>query len=218
MKVRVKICGLTEPAGVAAAAAAGADALGFVFAESPRRVEPSRAAELVARLDGSVDLVAVFRLPSRRDLEEALDRFRPDWLQFEFEMAGLVPEAYRHRFLPVFHDAFDVEDRISAYLADATHRPAVLHLEGPGRGGRGIPVDLERAARIAARHPTVLAGGLDPAGVTGVVRAVRPAGVDVSSGVESTKGVKDPERIRNFVAAVRAAERPAGPVAGKEFR
>ena len=218
MTVHVKICGVTEPGGVAAAVGAGADAVGFVFAASPRRVSPARAAELADGIPVEIERVAVLRLPTAREIEEILREFRPDRLQFEFEMAALVPVDYRDRFVPVFHDGPDVERRVAEYLRSAPRSPRAIHLEGPGRGGRGVRVDLDRAARIARMHPTVLAGGLDAVRVPAAVWTVRPFGVDVSSGVESTRGVKDPKKIVEFVAAVRESEQTAPRVREKETR
>jgi len=224
VRVRVKICGLTTPDGVAAAVRAGADALGFVFAESPRRVDVARAAEIARDVPPFVARIAVFRYPSIEEVEHVLDGLAANWVQSE-PVPGLAERiSGRAGLLTVLHDAPDLVDRLErdpdaprrasaanaaeGFLPHDTDRGPVL-LEGPGRGGRGARPDWERAARIAKRATLVLAGGLTPENVGDAVRRVHPYAVDVSSGVETAPGVKSAERILRFVAAVRDAERIA---------
>jgi phosphoribosylanthranilate isomerase len=198
MRVRVKICGLTSPDAVDAAVAAGADAVGFVLAESPRRVSPDVAARLAERVPPFVTRVAVFRHPSVEEIAACLDEFEPDLLQLEPASMGVVPARQQSRVIPVLHDSDDLLDEIAG-------AGARVHLEGPGRGGRGIPVDRTRAREAAGRCQLVLAGGLNPGNVADAIRDVRPFAVDVSSGVESAPGVKDPALIKEFIDAVRSA-------------
>lgn len=207
MRVRVKICGVRDECAIDAAVDAGADAVGFVFADSPRRIEPRLARELCRRLPAYVTRVAVMRLPTAREIAAVARDFRPDALQLEAECRGLVPEALCSRVLPVLHDAPDLVDEVEDYRETYGGERAVVHLEGPGRGGRGIGVDRERAAQAARRCRLILAGGLTPDNVGEAIVHVRPFAVDVSSGVESSPGIKDPSLIEEFVAAVRAAER-----------
>ncbi|GAB4374364.1 MAG: phosphoribosylanthranilate isomerase [Acidobacteriota bacterium] len=203
MRPWIKICGLTDRRGLEAALDAGASAIGFVFAASPRRIDPAGAARLARELPAGVQAIAVFHRPDARALAAVLDAFVPDALQLEPEGLDAVPEAWRGRVIPVFHDHDGVCDEVRAFVA--RHDVRHVHLEGPGRGGRGVPVDRGRARRLAAEVPLVLAGGLTPDNVAAAIRAVRPFGVDVSSGVESAPGVKDPQRIRAFCEAARAA-------------
>lgn len=205
MGVRVKVCGITSPEAAIAAAEAGADAVGFVFADSPRRVDPREAVELASHLPPFVTKVAVFRYPTSNDVSEVISRFRPDVLQVE-PCVGIL-DAVRDGFdmLPVFHDGPDVVSQIDYFLQSIGRRSAVL-LEASGRGGRGVAPNWNRAAIMADRLRLVLAGGLTSKNVGDAIRQVRPHAVDVSSGVESSTGIKDPARIAEFVRSVREAE------------
>ncbi len=204
-RVRVKICGVTTEAAVDAAIAAGADAIGFVLAaDSPRRLDLAAARRLMMRVPPFVARVAVLRHPSAAEARAAIETLRPDLLQAEpseemsREIDAGAPPGERARLLLVLHDGPDLLERLPI---DA---PAVL-LEAAGRGGRGVAPDTTRAAAMARRVRLVLAGGLTPENVGAAIAAVRPFAVDVSSGVESSPGVKDPRRIAAFIAAVRRA-------------
>ena len=189
----VKICGLTSEEAVAAALDAGADALGFVFAPSVRRVSPLAAMRLAAPARGRVACVAVMKQPSRAEVEEVLEVFAPDWLQIDHGDTATLPALAQDRLLPVYRD-----ETLPAQL------PSRLLFEGPQSGaGRTANWDLARIA--AARTQLVLAGGLHADNVAAAIRSVRPWGVDVSSGVESSPGCKSVQRIYRFVAAARAA-------------
>lgn len=190
----VKICGLTEEVGVEAAVEAGADAIGFVFASSPRRITPQRAAELARRVPPHVQRVAVTLHPPQSLIDELCDVLCPDVLQTDIEdLAGLiVPGTLR------------VHPVLRAGCAVPAQIPPRLLFEGPV-SGRGETTDWVRAAQLAQRTQLILAGGLSPQNVAAAIAAVGPFGVDVSSGVERAPGVKDPERIRQFVHAARAA-------------
>jgi phosphoribosylanthranilate isomerase len=211
--LEVKICGIRDGVTARTAAESGARALGFVFAASPRRIEPEEAARIAADLGPGVALVAVFRHPSAMEVERVLDLFPADIVQAE---SGSGLEAARERgvgILPVLHDGAgggEPSDRPGG-------KPTPVLLEASGVGGRGIRPDWDRAAALARRRPLVLAGGLTPENVREAIRHVDPAAVDVSSGVESFRGVKDLARVRAFVAAAQA-ERPAGTRAGEKIR
>jgi phosphoribosylanthranilate isomerase len=195
MTIWVKICGLRSPDAVAAAVAAGADAVGFVFhASSPRHVEPAAAAALARAVPPGVLKVAVTRHPTQSEIDAIIADFRPDALQTDAaDLAALsLPAALG--CLPVL--------RTGAML------PAAL----PGRclyesadSGCGTSADWQQARALARRTELVLAGGLTAANVAAAIAAVRPFGVDVSSGVESAPGRKDSGKIRDFIAAARAA-------------
>ena len=192
----IKICGLTTPEAVEAALAAGADAIGFVFAESVRCVDTSAACRLAGPARGKVPCVAVTRHPEQPQVDEIIAGFRPDILQSDaqdLERLALPRELER---LPV----------LRAWQAGQT-LPRRLLFEG-AVSGAGRACDWQVAAAAAQQAQLVLAGGLDPENVAGAIAAVRPFGVDVSSGVESRPGIKDPEAVMRFVAAARAA-RPA---------
>jgi phosphoribosylanthranilate isomerase len=198
----VKICGVNSRESVLAVAEAGADAAGFVFAESPRRVTPRKAAELAELLPPGVSRVAVFRHPTPQEVSEVLSEFQADLVQCEpSPEVWIVAREAGIRLLPVLHDGPDLERQASS-LPEEGAAPAAI-LEGPGKGGRGIRPDWDRAAAVARRLPLVLAGGLAPDNVAEAIAAVRPYGVDVSSGVEEARGRKDPVRIAAFVEAAR---------------
>jgi phosphoribosylanthranilate isomerase len=201
MRVHVKICGVTDARGVAAAAEAGVDSIGFVFAHSIRQVTPNEAARLAARVPEGIDRVAVLSRPTVGELARILAGFDADIVQADH---GYLHDLDRARLLPVFRETEDVHNELDAYLGDTTDRRLVY--EGP-RSGVGRTVDWARAHGVARRGLVTLAGGLAPDNVAEAIRTVRPFGVDVSSGVESEPGVKDPGRIRAFVEAVREAEK-----------
>lgn len=194
--MRIKICGVRDLATAQACARAGVDAVGFVFAASPRRVAPAEARRIAADLPVEIERVAVFRLAPLDDVRRVLDVFPADRVQVEPE--GALLAALGPRLLPVLHDDGSLEARSAGLDSD---RPVVL--EAAGRGGRGVRPDWTRAAALARRRPVLLAGGLDPENVAAAIRVVGPWGVDVSSGVESARGLKSVARIEAFVAAAR---------------
>lgn len=199
MTVFVKICGVRDERTAAAAVAAGADAVGFVFAKSVRQVTPGEACAAAGSIPDHVQRVAVMRHPSSAEWQSVLDEFGPDVLQTDAEdFADIdVPDTVVH--WPVLRE--------SRVQADA-RLPEVFVYEGTD-SGTGQTVDWSRAAELAGSGRMILAGGLTPANVGAAIAAVRPWGVDVSSGVEAAPGMKDEELIREFIGAVRAAETDA---------
>lgn len=196
----IKICGLRTPEAIVAAAEAGANALGFVFhAGSPRNLDPGAARELQRAVPAGIERVAVFMHPAQSLVDEVLAAVAPDWVQTDADDLATLRLPAAQRVLPVLRSGGP-----SASLpADL---PCRCLLES-ARSGAGERADWRAAARLARVTEVVLAGGLDSANVTEALHAVRPFGVDVSSGVERQRGVKDPERIREFIRAARAAER-----------
>lgn len=192
MSLWVKICGLTTHEGVEAAIDAGADAVGFVFAPSQRQVTAQRAAELAAGIPKHVVRVAVMQHPAQALVDEVWQVFRPDVLQTDAQdLAGLfVPEALA--VMPVMRAGRELPPTL----------PRRLLFEGPVSGS-GATADWQVAAELARRTQLVLAGGLNPINVTAAAHAVRPFGVDVSSGVEREPGIKDAGKIQEFVRAAR---------------
>ncbi|MEZ4416310.1 MAG: phosphoribosylanthranilate isomerase [Gemmatimonadota bacterium] len=208
MRVRVKICGVRSTEAIRAAVDAGADALGLVFAISPRQVEIPEARALADEIPAFVSTVGVFRYPSVEEVDAVLAQVPLDLVQTE-PGRGILGKVPGPRLLPVFHDSDDLIERANRFReAYGFHRP--LLLEGPGRGGQGVRPNWMRATALARVGRLVLAGGLDPDNVADAVERVRPYGVDVSSGVEEG-GRKDAGRIRAFVQAVRAAENASSP-------
>lgn len=198
----VKICGLSEDAHVEAALAAGADAVGFVFAESVRRVEPARAAALARAVPDTVKKVAVMLHPTNEEWQRVLREFAPDVLQTDAgDFANLEVPAAIERW-PVYREGNRVTDTFGVGLKV----PGTFLYEG-AKSGQGQTVEWSRAADIARRGNMILAGGLRPDNVAEAIETVRPFGVDVSSAVESAPGVKDADLIEEFVRAARAAEK-----------
>lgn len=189
----VKICGCRTPAGVEAAVAAGADAVGFIFAESRRAVTPDAARRLRALVPPGVAVVGVVHQPSLREIRELRQHVRLDMLQ----VSGRLPAGRLE--LPILRTVYlGLDDRLPA---GKLPRGDLLHLDRRQRGvlgGSGLEVSREAARRLAARRPSVLAGGLNPGNVQAAIREVGPYGVDVASGVERD-GVQDVQRIFEFV-------------------
>lgn len=197
MSVFVKICGLRDAATVDAAVAAGAGAVGFVFAASPREVSVEQAVAAAAGIPDNVSKVAVMRHPTPEAWAAVRDGFVPDVLQTDAEdFAGLDVPAGVAKW-PVFREGGQVvpHDAKDTFV-----------YEGPASGA-GETVNWEQAAALAGNRRMILAGGLDHRNVRRAILTVRPWGVDVSSGVESAPGQKDVSRIREFIGAVRAAEK-----------
>jgi phosphoribosylanthranilate isomerase len=190
----LKICGLTTPEAVSAALEMRVDALGFVFAQSPRRVTAEFAARLARPARGRVPCVAVTRNPVQSEIDAMLRVFSPDVLQADLaELAGLrLPGSLEQ--LPV----------VRALAAAPAVLPGRILFEG-AVSGSGVTADWDAAGTLARRTELVLAGGLDSGNVGAAISAVRPFGVDVSSGVEERPGVKSPAEIIKFVLAARVA-------------
>jgi phosphoribosylanthranilate isomerase len=190
----VKICGVSTAAAIDAAAAAGADAVGFVFhPSSPRHIEPARAAALARRLPPGLRSVAVTLRARQAEVARILETFRPDAWQCDAEELAQLRLPTGVEKLAVLRGASAVAPLPPRIVFDA----AV--------SGRGLRADWHCAAALARERELVLAGGLDAGNVAAAIARVRPFGVDVSSGVESAPGVKDGARILAFVAAARRA-------------
>jgi len=197
----VKICGLSNEMHVQVAVEAGADAVGFVFAESVRRVEPLQAARIASRVPESVKRVAVMLHPSNDEWQEVLRDFGPDVLQTDaadFESLD-VPESVE--CWPVYREG----KKVTGTFRVSTEVPVTFLYEG-ARSGSGEKVDWSQAATIAAQGNMILAGGISADNVAEAIATVHPYGVDVSSAVESAPGQKDSQLIREFISAAKAAE------------
>jgi len=192
----IKICGLRTADAVEAAAAAGANAVGFVFHEaSPRNLALDAARELQRAVPRGIDRVAVFLHPSQALVDAVLESVAPDWLQADADDLATLRLPAAQRLLPVLRSGRRMPEAL----------PARCLFES-ARSGMGERADWTAAARLARATQLVLAGGLHPANVAKAVRDVRPFGVDVSSGVERERGVKDAALIGEFIRAARAAE------------
>ena len=216
-QIPIKICGLTREQDVQAAVAAGANAVGFVlYPPSPRHVSPERAAALAALLPAFVTPVLLFVNASLEDIAHAAALVPGAWLQFHGdetpEFCAKTAQALGRRWLRVARIPqetpegglpFDLVNYASLYhIADAL----LLDTFVDAYGGSGHRFNWSQLPTNVNAH-LVLSGGLTPANVADGIRALHRCGlslaVDVSSGVESAKGIKDPDKIRAFVAAVR---------------
>ncbi|WP_172198914.1 phosphoribosylanthranilate isomerase [Niveibacterium sp. COAC-50] len=204
-RTRVKICGLTREEDVDAAVGAGADAIGLVFyPPSPRFVSIERAKQLSRRVPPFVSIVGLFVNPEPADVRAALDAVPIHLLQFH----GDEDDGFCRQFGRPYLKAVRMRPGVDLIHYEASFGSAQALLvdafvEGFGGGGQTfdwslIPSGLTR--------PLVLSGGLSPANVEEAIRRVRPAAVDVSSGVEAAKGIKDARRIAEFIAGVRNAD------------
>jgi len=199
------VCGITNIEDALAAQALGADAIGLVFAKSPRRVEKERAREIVQALPPFVHLVGVFVDEEKSVVEEIADFCRLTVLQFH----GSESPEYCAGFARPVIKAFRISQRgdiermepyrgkVSAFLLD-TYHPVLA-------GGTGQAFDWAMAKEAVRIGPIILAGGLDPDNVEAAIRAVKPYAVDVSSGVEMSPGKKDHDKIRLFIERAQQA-------------
>jgi len=204
-RTRIKICGVSRPADVEAAAEAGADAIGLVFhPPSPRAVTVARAAELARLLPPYVSPVALFVHPDAAAVDAVVDAVPNVVLQFHGDETPAECERYRRPYIKAVRmaaglDLLDWVRRFSgaqALLLDA-------HVEGYGGAGKAFDWSL---VPQGVAHRLVLSGGLHAANVVAGIQQLRPWAVDVSSGVESSRGVKDAASIRRFCDAVREAD------------
>ena len=204
MRTRVKICGITRPSDARAAAQAGADAIGLVFYPmSPRFLSVERALEIRDALPPFVQTVALFVNPDAAQVAQVIGRVKPALLQFHGEESPRFCEEFGVPYIK----ACRVKKGVSAleYLRPFSQAAAWLfdsHV--PEYGGVGESFDWSLVPKTD--KPVVLSGGLSAANVAEAIRRVNPWGVDVSSGVESAKGVKDAAKIAAFVAEVRNAD------------
>lgn len=213
MAVEVKICGIRDAEGFDAAVAAGADLIGFVFfPPSPRFVAPAQARALSARHAGGPLRVGLFVDPADETLAATLAECPLDILQLHGEETPARLAAIRARFgLPVMKalgvaTAADL-DAVAAFapVADRFLFDAKPPPGGPLPGGNAQPFEWRLLAGQAIPRPWLLAGGLTPDNVAEAIRSAGAPGVDVSSGVERARGVKDAALIRAFVAAAKGA-------------
>lgn len=209
-RTRIKICGIRDPLMAGAAARAGADAIGLVFhPASPRAVEPDRARDIAQAVPAFVTVAGLFVNRDSADVRAVLERVPLGLLQFH----GDEPPEYCDQFgLPWIRavrvgpgtDLLECERRFSRASG------LLLDAQVPGQfGGTGTPFDWSLVPPTLAR-PVVLSGGLDAGNVGAAILAVRPWAVDVSSGVEAARGMKDAALIEEFVRSVKDADARTG--------
>ena len=204
MKPRIKICGLTRIEDLHAAVDAGADAIGLVFyPPSPRFIDLPQAAELARAVPPLVTIVGLFVNADPVVVEETLAALPIHLLQFH----GDEDERYCRQFDRPYIKAVRVKpgvDLVQCAAAYPSAQAILLDAFVDGFGGGGKIFDWALIPS-ALRTPIILSGGLDAGNVAEAISRVRPAAVDVSSGVEVSRGIKDAAKIRAFIAAVRAA-------------
>ena len=197
---RIKICGITNPEDALAAVQYGADALGFVFVESPRQIEPKDAKDIISKVPPFITAVGVFVDAPAEEVWEIALSCRLDTLQFH----GHESPKYCRGFDKSVIKAFRVKDRsvseeVARYNVDA------YLLDSSAGGGTGQKFHWDLVKKIEGR--IILAGGLTPKNVEDAIREVRPYAVDVSTGVERFPGKKDHHKIEEFIRNVRQCDR-----------
>jgi phosphoribosylanthranilate isomerase len=205
IRTRIKICGITREQDLAAAARHGADAVGFVFYRpSPRCITAESAAALAATAPAFVSVVPLFVNPTAAEVAAVIDKARPHLLQFHGEESAVFCASFGLPYVKAvrMEPAVDLVQYAHTY-AGARALLLDAHVEGYGGGGQSfdwslIPPHLPL--------PIILSGGLHAGNVVEAVRRVRPWAVDVSSGVEAAKGIKDEAKIAAFCAGVRHAD------------
>ena len=196
MTTWIKLCGLSTDADVQTAIDCEVQAVGFVFAKSVRCVAPAHASKLAGRIPSDIATVAVMLRPDQAELDGVLTKFMPDYIQADWQALAQLSLPDDVKALPVYRqgDGAAPEDT-----------PMQFVYEG-ARSGHGETVDWPAARPFGNERQLILAGGLDPDNVGEAVRVLAPFGVDVSSGIESERGVKDHQRMHDFVNQVRASD------------
>ncbi len=215
-RTRIKLCGLTRPSDVAAAVALGADAIGLVFyPPSPRSLSPQQAAPLFDQIPAFISMVGLFVNPTLAEVQACMDAAPISILQFHgdetpAQCAGIAQEVRRPFLLALrIRPEMKSSDLLEFEHAYRTSSPLfaglLLDTWSDAYGGTGKVFDWSLIPAELA-HRAVLSGGLNAQNATGAVRQLRPHAVDVSSGIESAKGVKDVALMRAFIAAIRNAD------------
>ena len=206
----VKICGITSEEDALLAVAMGADAVGFVFAPSPRQIAPQRAGEIVSRLPAEIVTVGVFRNETRQRVVDIAHGSHLRAVQLHGRESS-ADSHWIHQRVPLVVMAFPAGD---PRLDEADDYAADAFLVDSATPGSGEVFDWSLAEGAPQNRRIILAGGLTPENVADAVRVVQPWGVDVSTGVEASPGRKDARKMRAFIEAARAAEPEAPPEQG----
>jgi phosphoribosylanthranilate isomerase len=216
MSMWVKICGNTSLEDALVAAEAGADAVGFVFAPSPRRVSGSQVAAIAPGLPDAIEKIGVFVDAGLDEIGVAVRACGLTGVQLHSDAAADVPARLRAEFgaalriLRVVHFGVDAARLVAGYGADANVDAVLVDSRtAKAVGGTGVTFDWKEARRTVFREDArlVAAGGLTPENVAEAIRTLQPWGVDVVSGVEAAPGRKDAEKVRAFVRNARGAQK-----------
>ncbi|MDR3727959.1 MAG: phosphoribosylanthranilate isomerase [Terracidiphilus sp.] len=223
MSLWIKVCGNTSLEDALLAVEAGADALGFVFAPSPRRVTVAQVAEIVPHLPPTVEKIGVFVDAALEEIYTTVRACGLTGVQLHFEASPELPQKLRERLGPqlrilrVVHFEAGAADSTMEQLAQHVRNPHIHAVLVDSRtatavGGTGVTFDWELASKTffqdteAGRH-LIAAGGLNTLNVAEAIATLHPWGVDVASGVEAAPGKKDPAKVREFVTQARTANR-----------
>lgn len=199
MRTRVKICGITRIEDALTAAKAGADAIGLVFyPPSPRNVSVERAAEIAAALPAFVTKTALFVNPTAQQVEQVLAKVPIDLLQFHGDESGVFCRQFACSYIKAIpmKESVNLQDVVKEY-EDATGILLDTYKKGVP-GGTGESFNWDRVPQDFNK-PIILAGGLTPENAAQAIQTTKPWALDVSGGVEVQKGIKSPEKIRNFM-------------------
>ena len=205
LRTRIKFCGITRAEDAAVAVSLGVDALGFVLVPaSPRNIAPDAAAAIRRTLPPLVSTVALIRNAEGAFVREALQVLKPTYVQFHGDEDVAFCESFG---IPYFKAVAMADPQDLPKLARTFASATALLLDGHAAkrmGGSGLTFDWSRVQPID--QPIILAGGLKPGNVADGIAQARPYAVDVSSGIESSPGIKDSEKMRAFALAVRRAD------------
>lgn len=218
MNLWIKICGNTTLADAELAASAGADAVGFVFAPSPRRVTAEQVAAITPHLPAAIEKIGVFVDASFDEIAAAIRAAGLTGVQLHSGVGPNLPTLIRAHFGPslrilrVIHFDPDAAQQAAVIARDPISDGLLIDSRtATAVGGTGIPFDWASAATTLFQNTRerklIAAGGLKPENVAEAIATLHPWGVDVSSGVEAAPGRKDPEKVRTFIANARAAAR-----------
>lgn len=209
MSTRIKFCGATSWADVELALETGADAVGMIFADSPRRMSWEAAREIAGRIPSQITPVAVFVNPSRDDIARARDLFPQALIQLSGDETPGFATSIGGHVIKAVHVGNETPLEMQRICERYAPSLVLFDTRVAGRyGGTGLTFDWTNIAKLARWRPVMVAGGLTPENVAACVRTVRPFGVDVRSGIE-TDGRKDVAKMRAFVRAVRETDAAA---------
>ncbi len=207
-RTRIKFCGMTRAGDIRLASELGVDAIGFIFAKgSVRRVAPSEARAMRQAIPPMVDVVALFQHNNREEVREVLRAVRPTLLQFHGDEDDAFCRSFNMPYLKAIAMGGHTDVTARGLQQMYPHAAGFLfdsHVAG-GSGGTGVAFDWSQIPP-GVHRPYLLAGGIKPDNVHDAIIATQPWGVDVSSGIESSPGLKDGYRMRQFVEEVRRAD------------
>jgi len=217
MSIWIKICANTSLEDALLSADAGADAVGFVFAPSPRRVTAEQVAVIIPNLPTKLEKIGVFVDAAFEEIESTVMTSGLTGVQLHFDASPDLPSRLREQFGPnlrilrVIHFEPDAVEAVAAVLKDPNIDAILVDSRTASAvGGTGKSFDWLAASRTLFQNPNgpklVAAGGLNPENVAEAIRLLQPWGVDVVSGVEAAPGRKDPDKVAEFIASARAAD------------